>query len=286
MTVFFLLSALLLSPASWAVGGDWVGNGGDLIRCWRPAEHKFDYELLDYYEGRFFRGLQLDLGPNNASFDDKVHYALQRLAKKNPTRAALYGSWYKTFFTDTRFFMDGRILQIPDTGPLVIPEGCTVQQIAAQLPDDQILPGDYRYTIDLDLWNDISEDTRAGLILHELVYREAIGNHQTNSKRVRYFNQYISASAFENFGDAELLGLVRTAGFRSVDYAGIPLDLSYASFYQDGKVQKAYATGGQWRSASGAMVPLAHKWIVFDENGAVLRVEDLPVSYGADPAPR
>jgi hypothetical protein len=84
----------------------------------------------------------------------------------------------------------------------------------------------------------------------------------------------------------ELLGLVRTVGFRYVDYSGVPLDLSYASFYQDGKVEKAYATGGEWQSADGAKVSLAHKWVVFDENGAIARVEDLPSSYKADPVPR
>lgn len=268
--------SLVLSSAAWAAGGDWIGNGGDLLRCAQSGTAKVEFELLDYYEGRYYRGLQPDLGPQGTSFDDKVKYVLKRLERRNPSRGALYRSWYQTFFNETRFFLEGRIVEIPDTGPVVIPEGCSIQQIAAQLPDEQILPGDHRYTIDLNLWNQISEETRAGLVLHELVYREAITNLQMNSKRVRYFNEYISSSAFASFGDREMLSLVHTVGFRFVDYYGVPLDISRASYYQGGALLSALATGGKWQAEGHELTPLQNRWVTFDEAGKILRVQDMP----------
>jgi len=274
LKMVWLLLSILLPIHSQAAGGDWIGNGGDLLRCWNKEKRAYDYELLDYYEGRTIRRLVPDLGAANLSFHDKVLFVIDRLAKVNPTRGALYRAWYETFFEETNFFIEGEFAAIPDTGPIVVPEGCKIRQFAAQLPDEQILPGDHRYTIDLKLWNEISEETRAGIVLHELVYREAILNSQMNSKRVRYFTQYISSGKIAQFTQLEMLGLVRTVNFRHVDYFGVPVDLGSARFYSSGGIQSAYATGGEWVKPGQAPLPLANRWVSFDEAGRIASVSD------------
>lgn len=244
-----ILSAAFLSFA----GGDWVGNGGNLIEC---ADGRL--QLLDYYEGNQGRGISVDLGDGD-SFQDHIEVVLTRLEKLSPSRALKYKMWYGNFLIDADFFSDGKFVQIPDTGPIVVPNSCDIRQIAAQRPDSEIMPGDRRYLIDLRLWERISEKDKAGLILHELIYREAIEEKQVTSTRVRYMTQILSSSAVESYNQLQMLELIRMVGLRYTDYGGYEIDLSGTEYYPNGAVQIAWAT-------------TQRAWIEFDQDGNFLRV--------------
>lgn len=244
-----ILSAAFLSFA----GGDWVGNGGNLIEC---ADGRL--QLLDYYEGIQGRGITVDVGDGD-SFQDHIEIVLARLEKLNPSRALRYRKWYENFLTDAEFFSDGKFVQIPDTGPIVIPSECNIRQIATQRPESQIMPGDRRYLIDLRLWERISEKDKAGLILHELIYREAIEERQVTSTRVRYMTQILSSSTFESYSQQQVLELIRIVGLRYLDYGGYEIDLSGAEYHSNGTVQIAW-------------VKTERTWVEFDQDGKFLRV--------------
>lgn len=264
--ISFFISLFLLSPQSRA-STDWVGNGGNLIECQNPYRLK----LLDYYEGQYRRNLTMDLGPAD-SVNEKVLSVLNRLEKINPSRAQIYKMWFREFHKEVEFFQGHKFVPTPDTGTLIIPNNCEIIQIGAQRPDNQIMPGDSRYLISEDLWKRTSSEDRAGLILHELIYREGIGLEQTTSTRVRYFNQIISSREFETYDSIKMLKLIQAVGFRYVDYYGVPIDLEHAGYYPSGAVHRAFATGGEYIQGQNR-ISLKSEWVVFNEDGTIQSIQ-------------
>ncbi|MGE9744454.1 hypothetical protein [Bdellovibrio bacteriovorus] len=239
-------------------GGDWVGNGGNVISCGDSLR------LLDYYEAEEQRGIALDLGNESMSFQQKVYYVLHRLENVNPTRAKMYKKWFHTFDAETQWFFIGKFLPIRDSGVVIIPEVCNIQQIAIQRPTALIMPGDQRYVIDVRLFERLSEADKAGLILHELIYREAIESGFTSSPGVRYFNQVVSSSLMKNFDSRMMLDLVRTAGLKHVDYHGYAVGLEAAQYHEDGNLKTAMVWSGELHGQN-----IKGKYVNFHPNGKI-----------------
>src|SRR5450432_3077511 len=87
--------------------------------------------------------------------------------------------------------MKGPLQGISDHGYIPVPPGCRIEQLAIQLKDDD---GDgKRYLIDEDYWKGLDNDHRAGLILHEITYREAISLGAKDSIKTRYYTALISS---------------------------------------------------------------------------------------------
>lgn len=252
----FALIVLIVSLSSKVYAGiDWVGNGGNLISC----EETTYLELFDYFEGRTNRGVEPSLGVGHLTWERKAEYALQRLQTLNPSRAELYRKWLKEFKNETSFFADGYIPGIPDTGGVVLPTGCKLLQAALQRPSGEIMPGDKRYVIDLNYWNVLNETSKAGLVLHELIYREGIEEGHISSVRVRYFNQMISSELIHFLTQKKYIEIIKIVGLRYADYYGYEIDLKSAKYYPTGEVQEAQA-------------PKTKSWIKFDIDGKAIAI--------------
>ncbi len=114
----------------------------------------------------------------------KVGYVLAWLAEHSPRRARLFRESAATFFNRTTF-VDHDLQDIPDSQHLVLPIGCNIQQLAIQ---ERQADGSVRYTIDRRLWNRLDTGNQAGLILHEMIYTEALdlGQKQLLSTLVHF----------------------------------------------------------------------------------------------------
>lgn len=199
-----MLLMVLLSTTTSQAGND-VGNGGNIIACWNNQKLLKSIELLDYYEGRTLRGIETDLGSPNQSLDQVMAILLSRLAQKNPSRAAHYQEWYSTFFQEAKFLTGNELIKTPDSNHMAVPIGCEVLQIVTQRQPE--FPEDKRYTVNKDLWDMLDGSGKAGLVLHELIYREAIVNRITESTAVRYLNSILASNRFNdlNFFDYFLM---------------------------------------------------------------------------------
>lgn len=221
-----LLSMLLLAtPFAHSGEGD-KGNGGDVIECPTASGGK-TYELADYYEARTRRTnkVSIELGPRELNYQEKVNYALNRMAQVAPHRAKLYQVWFSTFLQETEFVSGEELVDIPDSSLLSIPKNCKIRQAAVQLADKDILFGLTRYTINGDIWEQLDSTQKAGLVLHELIYREAIGAGHGSSLRVRYLNSLISSAELNRIyatsSDMEVYNLFESLGFKHVDIRGL-----------------------------------------------------------------
>jgi hypothetical protein len=236
------LLILFLPLSSFAVR--WVerGNGGFVLQC--PGKATQTYDLYEAQE----RFGHLDQ-EKAESVSTRMVYLLNKLAKKNPTRAILYLGWYETFFKDSKFVDGQDLAPIGDIGFGSKPKVCNFALAVFQRNPDAF--DKQRYTIRRDLWNELDVTSQAALIMHELIYREAINFSEahTTSESSRYLNALLNAPEFTPLSDKDYLEILQTIGFETADYAGFSVSLGLdvagkwtpykLDFYPNGNLKNA-----------------------------------------------
>ncbi len=167
-------------------------GGGTVISC-----EDNSYSLLDYWEANQ-RGLIIKF-EEGIEFDYKVEILLDRLAKFNPIRARKYRKYWDNFFREAMFVDTENLGIVTDVGPVPVPLGCELIQAAGQLVD--LLPGDPRYYISQPVWNKLSETDKAGLVIHEIIYRDYLEEklNVPTTRKIRYFNLLLGSNSLELF---------------------------------------------------------------------------------------
>jgi hypothetical protein len=207
-----LLSLTALQSAK--VGAsDIIGNGGDAVDCPNSIE------TLDLYESRTLRGLNFD--PSLLGQDEyaTVNNILDRLEAIDPVRTETYRAWAAAFPNEVRFVPDADLTDIPDSQHLAVPTGCVVSQAVIQV--EPVYTQDPRYIVSEKLWDRMDITSRAAMILHEIIYREALARGQANSIASRYLNSLVSSTSFATLSKASYLDAVTRAQFHMY----IPLGL-------------------------------------------------------------
>lgn len=196
----FLLATVILSASAFA--GEIVGNGGDVIVCPDKAP-----VLLDFFEAGAIHGLTRRPDIAGETPEAIAKNALKDLEKINPTRARLYAGRIDRFMNDASFVPNAELADIPDSHPMALPTGCKLKQIAIQKP--KMLPQDPLYVIDQDLWNQMAPEQKAGLMVHEVVYTDAIKYGHSNSRSVRYLTALFHSNRLEKTSVADFNEFIR-----------------------------------------------------------------------------
>lgn len=211
----FIIVGLLISSVAFA-SGTTIGNGGNGIICKNSSGVVKSVEVLDYYEHRL-NGGNLSLNSNLGSYESILADLFDKWLPYAPIRMAQYKKWLHDFPSEAGIYSGVVIPAIPDTGTIVIPNGCELKPIAFQRPDSEVLPGIMRYTINKDIWVLMDEVQKAGLVLHELIYREGILADHKTSFPTRYFNSYLASAQPNSY---EYAGVVSQMPLLWTEYAG------------------------------------------------------------------
>ncbi|MBS1970928.1 MAG: hypothetical protein JSU04_11510 [Bdellovibrionales bacterium] len=243
-----VLAILTLSFChAWAIG-DEKENGGDVIVC--GTGDSSSYELLDLYEAKALHRLDL-VPPQGTALADIFEQRMKALEGIDATRAALYRGYMASFMAEARFVPNSDFTDIPDEGFKAPPAGCTLRQIVVQY--DIPTPDGVRYMVNQDLWSHLDEENRAGLLIHEFMYREgrfAQNNFRTSSG-VRYFNALVHSTKIARLSLQEYIVEMRAIGYQEVVVQAEPVVLFVwnadkpqkivqdIEFHTNGKVAKA-----------------------------------------------
>jgi hypothetical protein len=272
----YFIAGLTLTLSIQVFAAKEVGNGGNAILC-PPNSGYPPARLYDHYEAEVKQSRVLDLGSPMLTVDQKLDLVFKRIDRLNPQRARLYRGWYADFWKDASLIGGIDLIPVPDTGVGYIPSGCELKQAALQ--QDPELPGDKRYTISRDIWTAMDADSQAGLILHELIYREA--THQTvphtNSMMVRYLNGYYSTVEINSATLKAYIQLLQLAQFENAEAQnGVPIVVSNggsAKFYDDNTVSSATSQQGdfayQWNGQTLKLTPYLQQTYDFIPSGAL-----------------
>ena len=266
-------AALGLLPCLASAGND-VGNGGNAVVCRNTNGSIRSAELLDFYEARRMRGILPQLGSADLPVEVKLSIALSSFEKKSPFLAA-YLNERASAFSNEALFLDGAALEpIPDSHHLAHPVGCDVEQLAIQRVPT--FPEDKRYTVNNDIWMSLDNDSKAGLILHEVLYGMVLS--LPNSTGIRYVNSLLTSLRLENMTSRQLIETFGTSGLNWIDVQGVPVDPGQSplnrTFYNDGSIRFAVTT--PWFNdhlfsvkVSKQIIPGSVQHVTFYPNGSV-----------------
>lgn len=214
----------MMSLSLAAIAGE-KGNGGDAVVC-RDAEGEIkSVELLDYYEGRVLRKLPVMEFPEMTDeefflmFEDLIYldehlfqyFQKESLQLMNAIRNYLQTGDGKD---PSILFTDDRLRDVPDSGELIIKDGCKVEQLAIWLKPQ--FYDDPAFIIQANLLKHMSQKDLRGLVLHEILYKmlwiRAFHIYQydmTDSISARYLHQKLLSKPLEKFNFKEYVLFLR-----------------------------------------------------------------------------
>jgi hypothetical protein len=138
---------------------------------------------------------------------------IKRIEKFERDRADNYRSILSRFDEEAQW-IDGELPETNDTGPIFIPANCVLKQAALQRTPG--VPRESYFKINRPLWNVLDNNARAGLLLHELIYEDALMAQQVTSRLTRYYNAYMSSKESQT----ELATIIDYAGL--LESANLP----------------------------------------------------------------
>ncbi len=177
------------NPRAQKIGG-LDGGGGHAQIC--EEKNGLTIEVLDLAEAAD-EGLQIDMGSGN--YVQKLEYVFKRLAKIAPTYASYLASMANDLLTtDTQWVQNSAMPSVEDAKVLALKRNCTIVQVAIQRPISQKdVPNAKTYVIDKDFFSLLDDNSKAALILHEVLYRSARFSDQDDSVFARKLTAIIAS---------------------------------------------------------------------------------------------
>jgi hypothetical protein len=211
------LLTLILLAASPALAVQNVGNGGAVVKgtC-DGVDPTLEFtELLDFFEVKYYFGITPELGAPELSVDAKVEMALDRLARLDPERADLYRDWFGSFEAESKDHQP--LMPFPplrDAGDTsrILRSGCQLEKIIDQSEPTSSI-STKRYLIKRPLFDALDNDTQAGLILHELFYRDALLRGHATSIKARVITGLFASRETESWTAERYQDVMTEYGF-------------------------------------------------------------------------
>jgi hypothetical protein len=197
---FIVVTFLMFSSTAFANKD--VGNGGSVIFNQNGSPK---IELLDFYEKFGLGGVPKI--PGN-TYQEKISALFDKVSRRFPTLAKEWKEEALDFESQAELKSGVILPEIPDSHPVALPDGYSIRQIVNQRPDDTIYPGQKKFVVSKDLWDQLDDDNRAGLVTHEILYKRAIKNGAENSIGVRYFNGILADASILGFSDQDLISIL------------------------------------------------------------------------------
>lgn len=199
---------LLMKPELPALAGQIVGNGGDALVC-QNEQHVLAFDVFE----ASLSGLNLDLGNPSESVVSQLEIAFLRLERLDPQRAIFYRKEAAFFFENLSEIRGFQLNDIPDSSHLLIPQGCKLEQLIVQ---NSPQPNPYKYyLVNLDIWEKMDNSNKASMVLHEIVYREALSFGHTDSRLARRLNHHLISKVLDIFSVEDYRKLLKELNFPS-----------------------------------------------------------------------
>jgi hypothetical protein len=144
--------------------------------------------------------------------------------------------------------------------------------------DSPVSPSDKQYFLSRPLWQKLDNDSRAGLVLHEVIYTDALRFGQKNSINVRKINSHLASGVAFQMSDRDFYELFARAGFGSSEVRGLSIEewtrVGYTAtvFYADGSLKSAAVADDSSFSLSQAGTKVAVRIrgdVQFYDEGAI-----------------
>lgn len=191
-----LLPLLLLVAPAWS--SKIIGNGGDVVVC--PNEPRVS--LLDFVESRVLRKKSIRLAePLGKTYLDKLAALITKVQGRFPLLAEELRTEIANFEDKSVREYGIELEDINDSYHKLRLPGCHVEQIANQ--SKPLFDDDPWFLIDAHLWDQLSEFDRAGLIVHEVLYRMGLRYGLEHSIGIRYLVALLFHEEIDGVSDTQ-----------------------------------------------------------------------------------
>lgn len=191
-----ILLGLILSTQS-AFAAKIIGNGGDVVVCEKRMPQT---QLLDFYEAAKLSDLRL-VDPEGHTYLEKVNSLANRVSKRFPALARSIMADVDVFEKRKKIMDDVELKDIDDSHHTVLPPHCQIAQIANQKAP--LFPRHPWFIIDAALWAGLDETNKAGLVIHEIIYRQGLRYGLEHSMGVRYLVGLLFSTELDAISDRE-----------------------------------------------------------------------------------
>lgn len=252
---FFVVVAMLFAQTLLAAeggGGSVAGNGGDALVC-----DSGEVSFFDLFEARNVRGLKIDFGPEGLEPSEKVEYALERLPDVLSALRSLVEDRLE-LFQKRSVIGDFDLVDIPDSDNIFVKPGCHIEQAVVQR--QPLAPDEPIFYISKRLWDRMDNDSRAALILHEIIYYDAIINGHTSSRITRALNAYMMAEQTPIDRACLISRTMLASGLGAVvqefRFDGLVVDALRATVTDDCRVTKGFVSRGNLKIGDQIVKPI------------------------------
>ncbi|MGE0172888.1 MAG: hypothetical protein AB7T49_08890 [Oligoflexales bacterium] len=259
LSIFLILFAIVSCRArttSKPFGNDY-GRGGRIIDCpnGQPkpgfpryvATEVHEAMMVQYPDGTYSSD-RLQLGPSNLGYIEKALYFNERLKKLDPVRYQKFKEWISAFKNEAKFVPDQYHIS-DDFDVAEVAPGCSDLQVIYRQPpilnssDDTPPSSKKRYIIYEPYWNNLDDTHRAVLVLHEVVYRDAV-QYQTEmahrtARETRFFVRMILMDRWKDFDQKKYFQALETEDMNLQGYIeiiGLKILGSTLEYGENGKV--------------------------------------------------
>ncbi len=195
-------SVLHAQPNTLMTNGNGVGNGGDVVLC------KDSIELLDFVEAKM-KGDKLSLS-DSTEYKTQVKKVIDRLKSLDEKLFKQYSKVLLNIHERINFIPNASFRDVPDSLEIAIPKDCRVEQVAIQ----RVEKNRNIISISQDLWAKMSSSSKAGLVLHEIIYEHFVLMGEKNSIKVRAFNAFLNSERAEKFDRKQFVQYCRDMGIK------------------------------------------------------------------------
>lgn len=181
MKIFIALLSMLMCTQT-AFAAKIIGNGGDVLVC---PDRLPKVQLLDFVEARVLRKNTVKLwNPPGLGYQDKLDSLIWNVSKRFPRLALALRAEIVNFEARNAKETDIELEDINDSYHKFRLPGCHVEQIANQ--SNPMFADDPWVLINGTLWNLLDAFDKAGLVIHEVLYRMGLRHGVEHSIGIRY----------------------------------------------------------------------------------------------------
>ncbi|MBS1984981.1 MAG: hypothetical protein JST16_12500 [Bdellovibrionales bacterium] len=144
---------------------------------------------------------------------------LERLKSLSPLRYEWYRSEAQVFFDQLSLFTSDELRFMNDSYYEVLGENCSLEQVALQ--QERGFIGDPTFFVNLPRWNRFDLNSRAALIVHEIIYNEFLLYGHTDSVSARRMVAFLASNYFRHHYLKNFLVDLHSAKIPDTDIGGI-----------------------------------------------------------------
>lgn len=211
------IGLVFIAPSAFAA--KIIGNGGDVVVCEKRTP---PIQLLDFYEAAKLSDLKL-VDPEGHTYLEKVNSLANRISKRFPALARTILADVDVFEKRKKIMDDVELKDIDDSHHTVLPPHCQIAQIANQKAP--LFPRHPWFIIDAALWAGLDETNKAGLVIHEIIYRQGLRYGLEHSMGVRYLVGLLFSTEMDSITDREWIQTLLNSLSKYYEIGGLRIPL-------------------------------------------------------------